>query len=175
MRFVLMVLMAALAGTASAKILENRGFESGDFAGWKTHGKGWKVQSKHSTEGMVAAQCAVMKGDEPGLRACAQLINHADIGKMISVSLDVSGIAVPLTPNSESRIMIVCVDANGKMIKEYQESIDNPKTQFQSVKLENAVVPHGTVEIYLMLVVEVTKTAIDGDWWNFDNINIQIH
>ena len=86
MKIFISMLMIVLAGNASAVILENRGFESGDFAGWRTQGKGWGVDGKHSTEGLVSAQCAVLKGDQKELRACVQLIKGAQSGKRIKRS-----------------------------------------------------------------------------------------
>ena len=172
----LIVLYILLAGTTclSAPMLYNRSFESGDLIGWETHGLNWSTTDKHASEGRIAAECAVMKGDAPELRACSQPINGVYSGKSICLSLDVSAIAVTQSPNSKGTVLILCVDAEGKPTGEFRQELVEPKATFMRVQLDVDTVPVGTVEAHLMLLVEITRPAVDGDWWLFDNVNIQI-
>ena len=177
MKSILMTLLTITSLSFSAfasKIMNNRGFESGDFAGWKTAGQGWEVSSNIASEGRMSAMCSVKKGETAEIRACIQKINNVFPGKRMRLSVDVMAIAVTKTPNSRGSIVILCTNAEGSVLKEYRHDLVRPKAQFQNVVIENAVVPEGTVETHLMLVVEGYQLAADGDWWRFDNVNIQI-
>ena len=122
----------------------------------------------------MSAMCSVLKGNGPELRACAQAINRAAPGKTIHISLDVAGIAVQKTPHSKGSVVVLCTDADGQVLAEYRHDIVKPKAGFQRVEIADVVIPPDTVETHLMLLVEVYEVATDGDWWRFDNINIQV-
>jgi hypothetical protein len=170
------IVLSGLVGISLAEpMLYNRSFESGDFVGWETHGKGWSINGKMASEGRVSAMCGVQKGEEPTLKACSQKINGASAGKRISVSMDVAAIAVQQTPNTKASIIILCVDENGTALKEFRHDLVDLKAQFQKVKIPIAIVPEDSAECHLMLIVENDQVAKDGDWWRFDNVNIQIH
>lgn len=154
--------------------LRNRGFETGDFSGWDTKGQGWSISDKSPSEGLRYAVCAVKKGEERGLRVCMQKIGPVPAGKIVEVSLDVAATDVARSPNSKACIAVLCTDAKGGVRKEYRSGIGRPSAQFRPVEIDDAVVLPGTTDVYIMMVVEVFQTALDDDWWRFDNVAVRI-
>lgn len=154
--------------------MQNAGFETKDFSGWDTSGKGWSIDGKLFSEGAFSALCSVSKGDKPELRACVQKISGVAAGKIVEVSADVSGFDVVKTPNSKACLAVLCFGDKGQVLKEYRSSVDRPGSAFQPVEIDDAVVLPGTRQIYIMLVVEVFQPAMDGDWWRFDNVKLDV-
>ncbi len=178
MRFGVVFYLAWLVFCAvcgAEELLQNPGFESRDFSGWDVRGQGWTIDGKSFSEGAVSALCTIKKGDKPGLRACVQKITDADAGKLVEVSMDVSGVSVVQPANSKACLAILCFDAQGIVLKEYRSNVVRPTAEFQPVKIDDAIVLQGTTEVYVMLVVEVYQPATDSDLWRFDNIILKIH
>jgi hypothetical protein len=154
--------------------LRNPGFETGDFAGWDTRGQGWSISDQAPSKGLRYAVCAVKKGEARGSRVCMQKIGTVQEGKIVEVSLDVAATDVVRSPNSKACIAVLCTDSKGGVRKEYRSGIDRPSSAFEQVEIDDAIVLPGTAEIYIMIVVEVYQTALDDDWWRFDNVTVRI-
>jgi hypothetical protein len=169
----LTVFMAG-AACAHAQLLQNAGFETRDFTGWITSGKGWSIDKEMHSEGKRSALCTVEKGDAPETRACLQILRNIEPGRIVQVDLDVSGINVVQTPSSKASLAILCMDARGNVLKEYRANVIRPTTAFQPVKIDDAVVLPGTEQVCVMLVVEVYEKAANNDWWRFDNVRIAV-
>ena len=161
--------MAAMACAEKTKA----SFESGDFTGWDTQGKGWSVYAKAGSDGEKSAMCVVEKGEAPGLKALARKVNKADVGWAVKVSLDISGKAK--SKSTKASIVVMCLDKDGKPIREVKQEVTAPNTKFQKISLPEIIVPSGTVETYLMLVVETVKPAAAKEWWRFDNVVIDVN
>ncbi len=169
------IVVAATCDVSSAAgLLRNAGFESQDFTGWITSGKGWTIDKDVVAEGTCSALCTVGKGEKAGTRACLQKITGIEANRIIQVSLDVSGTNVARTPNSKACLAILCVDAGGNVLKEYRASVIKPTNAFRELKIDDAIVLPTTAQVYIMLVVEVYQTASNDDWWRFDNVKIDI-
>lgn len=165
--------LIAMVCAANGQALKNAGFESGDLTGWNSFGEGWSVNSKTASEGTNSAMNAILKDVEPGLRGCGQKVKIIP-GQKITVSIDVSAIAVKLTPRSEARMLLIFLDAEGKMLKEHKAKAETMKMAYETLSISDAVAPEGAVEAYIVLVVEVIKKAEDGDWWRFDNLKLRV-
>lgn len=153
----------------------NAGFESGDYTGWMTRGKGWSIDKKVFAEGTCSALCKVEKGDKPETRACLQELEGIDANRVVEVSLDVSGVNVAQVPHSKACLAILCMDASGNVLKEYRSGMVRPRSAFQQITIDDAVVLPGTERVYVMLVVEVFQTAGEKNLWRFDNVKIKLH
>lgn len=156
-------------------MLQNPGFEAHDFSGWTTTGEGWSIDKKIFSQGEASALCRVKEGDAVGLRACLQTFSGIDPDRIIEVSLDVSAVDVYQTPNSKACLAILCMDEQGNVLKEYRSGVIIPRSTFQKLEIDDAVVLPETHQVYVMLVVEVYKTATDDDWWRFDDVRLQVH
>ncbi len=153
----------------------NPGFESHNFTGWNTRGRGWSIDTKTVSEGEACALCTVKKGDTPELRVCAQQFSGIPANKVVAVSLDVLGVHVAQTPHSKAYLAILCLDAKGGVLKEYRSGVIRPQPTFLQVKVDDAVVFPGTDQVYVMLVVEVYQKATDTELWRFDNVQMKVH
>ncbi len=147
-------------------------FEVGDFAGWTVQGEAWSIYTKAASDGEKSAMCSISKGDAPGLKACARPVEKADAGWVVNAKLDICGKAK--SNSSKATVVLMCVDEKGGTIREVKKEILVPASKFENVSLPEIVVPSGTVETYLMLVVEVTKPAGANEWWRFDNVVIEV-
>jgi hypothetical protein len=172
---IICLVVAGLVGTASSVLaLSNGDFETADFSGWNMRGKGWSIIEVKDRDGKRSAECAIVTGDEPELRAAIQLIPNADPGKIIEVSLDAAVTVVTKTPASTSYVTVMCTGSDGSVLKEYRKDFVRLKTTFRKMTLDNVVVPPGTVETYLMIVVEISEKAPGNSGWRFDNIQTKI-
>lgn len=169
----IVVLALMLAGTASvyAKPVKSS-FESGDFSGWNAQGKGWSVYAKAGSDGSKSAMCSVAKGEPVGLKACAKSINKADPGWIVKVNLDIAGKAK--SQSSKAKVTLICLGATGSILQEVEKVITVPSAEFKKISLPELIVPPGTVETYLMLMVEVKQPAKSKEWWRFDNVVIDV-
>lgn len=177
MRLVLLAslfFVAATGITSAQDFLRNPSFESRDFSGWTANGKGWSVSNKQSSEGKFSALCSVKKGDAPGMRVCLQKVGEVRSGKIVQVTLDAAAGDLANGANSKASLTILCTGAKGNVVKEYRSNILKPQTYFRQVKIDDAIVLPGTLDVYIMLVVEVYQQAIDEDWWRFDNVKANI-
>lgn len=147
-------------------------FEAGDFTGWNAQGSGWAVYSKAASEGKKSAMCSVAKNEQPNVKACAKVISKADPGFIVKVDLDVAGKAKH--KSSTVKISVICVDAGGSILQEVEKKITTPSADFKRISVPELIVPSGTAETYLMMMVEVTKKAKSAEWWRFDNVVIQV-
>ncbi len=168
--------MAGMCLTCLAEArLENAGFEAGTLAGWTTTGKGWSISRDRFSEGACSALCTVSKGDQPGTRACLQQLSGIAPNRVVEVSLEISGVNVAQTPHSKAYLAILCVDAEANVLKEYRSGVIMPKSAFQPIKIDDAVVLAGTEQVYVMLVVKVFEEAVDEDRWRFDHVQLKLH
>lgn len=169
----IVVLALIAAGTASVYAAQTKSsFESGDFIGWNAQGKGWTVYEKAGSDGKKSAMCSILKGEPVGLKACAKSISKADPGWIVKVDLDISGKAK--SQSSKAKVTVVCLDATGQILQEVEKVISVPSKDFQKVSLPELIVPSGTAETYLMLMVEVKQSAKANEWWRFDNVVINV-
>ncbi|VGO14576.1 hypothetical protein PDESU_03139 [Pontiella desulfatans] len=146
-------------------------FESGDFTGWTIQGKGWSIYAKAASNGEKSAMCSIAKGDAPEMKACVRTIAKADAGWVVKGSVDVAG---KIKGNSKATVVLMCIDAEGKTLRESKKVITKPSATFQTITLSDFVVPSGTAETYLMLVVETIKTSTAKEWWRFDNVVVEV-
>ncbi|MDF7801704.1 hypothetical protein P4C99_19660 [Pontiellaceae bacterium B1224] len=147
-------------------------FESGDFTGWNAQGAGWSVYSKAGSDGSKSAMCSIAKKEPAGLKACAKAISSAEPGWIVQVDLDIAGKVK--SQSSTAKATVVCLDATGKILQEVEKVITVPSEEFKKVSLPELIVPSGTAQTYLMLMVEVKQTAKSKEWWRFDNIIINV-
>lgn len=167
------VLALMVAGVASVYAAQTKSsFESGDFTGWNAQGAGWTVYSKAGSDGKKSAMCSVSKKETPGLKACAKSISNANPGWIVQVDFDICGKAK--SQSSKAKATVVCLDATGKILQEVEKVIPMPPEDFQKISLPELIVPSGTAQTYLMLMVEVTQTAKANEWWRFDNVIINV-
>ena len=146
------------------------GFES-DFSGWTTQGNGWSITDKSVFEGKKAALCTIPKGDPAGLKACAFLVEKAAAGWVVKADFQVAG---KTKDGSSLTASLVCIDAQGNILREEKKTLTNPPNEFRALSLPEVIVPSGTAETYLMLVVELKEPARSKEWWLFDNVVIHI-
>ena len=161
-----MLVMALAAGARAAR--QESGFEQGDFSGWNTQGSGWSVYAKAASEGKKCAMVSVAKGEAAGLKAAAKPILGVEPGSVLKVELDVAGRTK--TSSSSLTASVICVDAAGSALREVKKKVARPAEDFRTLKLPELVVPSGTAEAYLMLVVEVPAEARGHEWWRFDRV-----
>ncbi len=165
---VLLMANTVFAGTAPVK----SSFEDGTFAGWNVQGGEWSIYTKAGSDGKKSAMCSISKGRAAGVLACARVIEKASPGWMVKVDLDVAGKAK--YKNSKMNVSVMCIDADGNTIKEVKKQISTPSTSFQKVSLDELMIPSGTAETYLMIVVELADKSRGKEWWRFDNVVIQV-
>lgn len=163
--------VAAVAVSVGASQMKSS-FESGDFSGWNAQGKGWSVYSKAASDGEKSAMCLVNKGESVGLKACAKTVSKAEPGFIVKVDLDVAGKAK--ARNSNAKVSVICVDRAGNILKEVEKKVSLATSKFIKVSVPELMVPSGTVETYLMLMVEVSQPSKGKEWWRFDNVVIQV-
>jgi len=116
--------------------------------------------------------CSVSKGEAPHLKACAHLIEKAEAGWVVKADLWIAG-----KNKSESSVFtasIVCIDSGGSILREVKKKLSKPDRAAQQLTLPEIIIPSGTAETYLMLVVEVTQEARGNEWWKFDDITVLI-
>lgn len=169
----LVVLALLGAGVASAHAGQTKSsFESGDFTGWNAQGTGWSVYSKAGSDGKKSAMCSIAKKEPAGVKACAKPISNAEPGWIVKVDLDIAGKVK--SQSSTAKVTVICLDATGKILKEVEKVISVPSEEFKKISLPELIVPSGTAQTYLMLMVEVKQTAKAKEWWRFDNIIINV-
>lgn len=171
----ILILTAAAACAAVLSVhgaLTESSFEAGDFTGWNAQGKGWTVTTKDASAGEKSAMCTVSKGEAAGIKACAKVISKADPGFVVNVSLDVAG--KNKSKSSAAKISVICVDKSGSILSEVEKKVTAPSTKFKKVSVPEIIIPSGTAETYLMLMVEVTQPAKSAEWWRFDNVVIKV-
>ena len=162
-----------VAGVASVGATQQKSsFEGGDFAGWNAQGKGWSVYGRAASDGSKSAMCSVSKGEAAGLKACAKVVSKAEPGWIVKVDLDIAG--KTKTKSSKGKVSVICVDAAGTILAEVERVVFAPSTKFQKVSIPELIVPSGTTETYLMLMVEVQHEAKSSEWWRFDNVIIDV-
>ncbi|MDF7808486.1 hypothetical protein P4E94_13625 [Pontiellaceae bacterium B12219] len=147
-------------------------FEIGDFTGWSAQGSGWSIYGRAASDGNKSAMCEVSKGEAPGLKACAKLIDKAEPGWIVTADLDIAG--KNKAGSSRAKISVVCLDAAGSILAEVEKVVSKPSTDFKKVVVPELLVPSGTKQTYLMLMVEVTEASKAKEWWRFDNISIVV-
>ncbi|MDF7824851.1 hypothetical protein P4B35_12570 [Pontiellaceae bacterium B12227] len=168
---VLALIAVGVASVGAAQVKSS--FESGDFSGWNAQGKGWTVYSRAASDGEKSAMCSVSKGEPAGLKACAKLISKAEPGWVVKVDLDIAGKAK--SQSSKAKVSVICIDAAGNILQEKEKVLSAPSTKFQKLSIPEVIVPSGTAETYLMLMVEVKKPAAKAaEWWRFDNVVIDV-
>ncbi|WP_372797984.1 hypothetical protein [Pontiella sp.] len=164
---------AALAAVGTVQAAQtNSSFETGDFTGWNAQGAGWSVTDKGASDGRKSAQCAVARDEAPNVKACAKVISNAKPGFLIRVNLDVAG--KNKHKSSSAKISVICVDKAGAILAEQEKKISAPQTEFGRVTVPELLVPSGTAEAYLMLMVEVATPARSAEWWRFDRVDISV-
>ncbi|WP_322607230.1 hypothetical protein [Pontiella agarivorans] len=146
-------------------------FETGDFTGWNVQGKGWTIYSRDASDGSKSALCTVSKGEPAGVMACAKVVK-AQPGFVVKVDLDLAGKA--RHNSSRVKISVICVDAGGGILQEVEKTVAVPSSDFHRISVPELIVPAKTAETYVMLMVEVTKTAKSTEWWRFDNVLIRV-
>lgn len=164
------VAIAAVCAAHAGQVKSS--FETGDFTGWNAQGKGWTVTAKDAADGKKSAMCSVAKGDAPGLMACAKVIARAAPGFVVNVSLDVAG--KNKSKSSSAKITVICVDAAGSILSETEKKITSPSAEFKKISVPEIIVPSGTAQTYLMLMVEVAQPAKSAEWWRFDNVVMSV-
>ncbi len=172
MKFGAIILLVLASATLAESAQIKSGFEFGDFTDWNIQGEGWSIYEKSASEGEKSAMCIVSKGEVPGLKACARIVNKTGPGWVVSAKLDVAGKIK--SKSSKVNLALICIDAEGNTLREVKKQITTPLTKFQKVTLQELIIPSGTTEVYFMMVVEVIKTANSKEWWRFDNVVIDI-
>jgi hypothetical protein len=147
-------------------------FEIGDFTGWSVQGSGWSVYGRSASDGNKSAMCEVSKGEAPGIKACAKLIDKAEPGWIVKAEVDISG--KNKAGSSRAKISIVCLDAAGSILSETERVFSKPDTDFQKLIMPELLVPSGTKQTYLMLMVDVVDVSKAKEWWRFDNVSIVV-
>lgn len=170
-KLVILALMVAGVTTVYAAPTKSS-FESGELTGWNAQGKGWAVYSKAGSDGKKSAMCSVSKGEPVGLKACAKSVSKAAPGWIVQVNLDIAGKA--RSESSKAKVTVVCLDATGQILQEVEKVITVPSAEFKKVSLPELIVPSGTVQTYVMLMVEVKQTSKANEWWRFDNVVIDV-
>lgn len=171
-KFLPYILSLLVVSSSAFAELQASGFEGGDFAGWNTQGDGWSIYTKAASEGKKSAMVKVSKGEAAGLKAAAKQILGVDPGSVIKVEFDVAGKVK--SGSSKLTASVICVDASGSVLREVKKSLSRPSTDFTQLKLPEMVVPSGTAEAYLMLVIELPKPASGNEWWRFDSVSIDV-
>lgn len=165
-------LLLAGAHVAGGATQIKEGFESGTFSGWNVQGEGWSVYAKAASEGEKSAMVAIQKNEPAGLKAAVRLVEKAEAGWVVQVRMDVAGKV--RTNSSQFTVSLVCVDQEGGILREVEKKVAEPSTNFSRISLPELVVPSGTVETYLMIVVEVPDAAKSSEWWRFDNVVVEL-
>jgi len=167
------ILMLSMTGVLLAESAQvKHSFEKNDFSGWNMQGEGWSIYAKAASDGEKSAMCVIPKGTAPQLKACALQIKQAAPGWVLTARIDVSGKVK--SKSSNLSFVVMCLDKDGNTLREERKKIIAPSKEFQKIALPEIVVPSGTVEAYLMVVVEVTQTTKGKDWWRFDNVVIDV-
>ena len=167
----IVALVAMGVASAGATQLKSS-FEAGDFTGWNAQGKGWSIYKRAASDGTKSAMCSVSRGEAAGLKACAKVISGAEPGWIVKVELDIAGKAK--SKSSKAKISVICVDSSGTIISEVERVVSASSPKFKKLSIPELIVPSGTTETYLMLMVEVGQTAKSAEWWRFDNVIIVV-
>jgi hypothetical protein len=172
LHFIVIAVLISIGMAMVCSAQTKSSFETGDFTGWSAQGSGWSVYGRAASDGSKSAMCEVAKGEAPGLKACAKLIDKADPGWIVTANLDISG--KNKSASSKAKISIVCLDAAGSILGEVEKVISSPSTDFKKVTVPELIVPSGTKQTYLMLMVEVTQSSKAKEWWRFDNVSVVV-
>jgi hypothetical protein len=159
------------AAVASANLLINPGFESGDYTGWAqggwyngsggdahsgTYGASYAVSSNHLGENyFVAEQLVPVTGGE---------------------TYDLSGwVRIAGTPTtSESFLELRWLNASGGSEGQFGTIHVATQQDYALSSLLAQVAPAGAVTARVALVVHTTATPTDNAWHTFDDINFDM-
>lgn len=167
------LLALSIAGVLTVSATQTKSsFEGGDFSGWNAQGKGWAVYGRASSDGSKSAMCSISKGDPVGIKACAKSVSKAQPGFIVKVDLDIAGKSK--AKYSKAKVSVICVDNTGQILQEVEKVISTPTGKFHKISIPELMVPSGTVETYLMLMVEVNQASRSSEWWRFDNVTIDV-
>ena len=172
MRFGAVIALVLASGSLAWSAVIKSSFESGEFTDWTVQGEGWSVYGRAGSDGEKSAQCSVSKGEGPAMKACMRSIGKVMDGAVIKSRIDVYGKSK--TKSSQVKIALMCVDAQGGILREVKKELTVPSSKFKRITLPEVIVPSGTVETYFMIVVEVPAAAKGNEWWRFDNIYINV-
>ena len=172
MKFGESLILVAVFACCAESAHGNTGFENGDFSGWTTQGSGWSITEKMVFEGEKAAMCSITKREPATLKACVLLVDKAKAGWVVKADLQVMGKA--RSKSSSMTASIVCIDSAGEVLRESKKTLSTAPKEYQRISLPEVIVPSGTEETYLMLVVELKDEAKGNEWWRFDDVVVQV-
>ena len=165
------VLLAA-ATLASANLITNPGFESGDLTGWSTFGLGWRTatgaDALSETYGLVCDVLDSHTGEN--WRGVYQNV-PVSAGMAYNAGVYVRAVSVA---NSASWLELQWLDSGGGVISQLQSSTVTSDQAFTYMGLSSVVAPVGAVNASVRGIVNMTALPPggDGDFHIFDDFNV---
>lgn len=164
------VLLLGLCGVASANLLTNPGFETGDLTGWDAGG--WYVgMGGDAQSGAYGLSYHVPASVGPdGWFVAFQLVSVSEgLSYDASAWLRYAGTA----NNSEQLLEIQWLNGLGEIMWGNgvgSAALSSPH-DYSFVELNNLVAPAGAVQASVRAVVHTTGTTTDNAWHTFDNFS----
>ena len=168
----LAVILLAAATHASANLITNPGFESGDLTGWTTFGLGWRTGTGDDAyEGTYGIVCDVLDwqtGEEwRGVYQSVPVIP----GIAYNASVYIRTVSVE---SSASWLELQWLDSGGSVISQLQSSTVTSDQPFTYTSLNSVVAPTNAVNASVRGIVNMTSLPPAGgsDFHIFDNFNM---
>lgn len=161
----------AFGGIASANLLTNPDFESGDLTGWATFGQGWRTGSGGDAHGGTwGVVCDVLSTDGDEWRGLLQAVPVSE-GQLYEY-LAYQRIVIP--ESSESWLELQWLNDVGGVISQTQTVHLSAEQSYTLTGFEPLMAPGGAVTASVRAIVHMTSApAVNGDFHTFDDFSFQ--
>lgn len=169
MRVVAAVVCAlALASAASANLLTNPGFETGDFTGW-TEGGWYTGMGGDAYSGSYGGSYAI----SPTIIGENYFVAEQNVPVTAGLSYDLSGwMRIAGTPTtSESFLELRWLDSIGDPLGQVGSTHLSSAQDYSQFSILEQIAPPSAVGARIALVVHTSATPTDNAWHTFDDIN----
>ena len=171
--------VAFLAGAASANMLTNPGFETGDFTGWSTYGS-WYVSNNsndvHSGTYAAVHSLTVSAGTTSTTYSglYQNITDTTAAGQAFNASVWISTAAT--NGYSEAYLQVQFGNQSGGVLAQYDTTPITLDQAYTQVSLNNIVAPAGTLGMQIQGVVEgiggLTAPSSNTGYTRFDDFSL---
>ena len=158
------------AAVASANLMTNPGFESGDLTGWEQ--SGWYVGTgADAHSGTYGGAYAVPAGRPSGDYYVA--LQYIPVTAGLSYNASMWDRTVLFNP-SESFLEVVFHDSSGSWIGQTDTAAVTTSVAYTQYTLNGLIAPAGAVTASVRAVVHTTGLTTDNAWHTFDDFQFDV-